>query len=95
MLIDNRHYNCIYSVWPKVNHGITQDSILGPLFLLLYINDLPKIITDDTSILISKPIATKIINDNNEVFLNINDWFIINLPPLNFDKTYCIQLGLK
>jgi len=50
------------SKWEVIKCGVPQGSILGPLFFLFYINDLPKIINkdnnmvlfaDDTSIVIS------------------------------------------
>ena len=77
---------------------------MGPLIFLLYINYLPKVIdskgttvlfADATSALIMYPNTTKLQNDINIVFKQINIWFEANLLSLNFNKSQFIQFTNK
>ena len=85
------------SKWEDIKNGVPQDSILGPLFFLFYINYLPKIINndanmillaDDTSILVTSPNKTDFNLNIKQTFLDINTWFKDNLLSLNFNKTH-------
>jgi hypothetical protein len=88
------------SRWEIIKCGVPQGSILGPLFLLLYINDLPKIINknnnmvlfaDDTSIIVIDTNKLNFERSLNQPFKDINTWFNANSLTLNFNKTQYVE----
>ena len=96
--------NTTFSEWSKIKHDVPQGSVLGPLFYLLYVNELPNLIADlsklvlfadDTSIIIANPSPSKFKEDMNNITDNINEWFKVNSLSLNFDKTYFLKFMTK
>jgi hypothetical protein len=53
------------SKWESINCGVPQGSILGPLFFLFYINDLPKIINKDNNMVLFEDNTSIIKTDTN------------------------------
>jgi hypothetical protein len=62
----------ITSNWEVIKCGLPQGSILGPLFFLIYINDLPKIINKDNNMVLFVDDTSIIITDTNKPAFNIN-----------------------
>jgi len=104
-LINNSSSNTTtFSEWGKIKHGVPQGSILGPLFFLIYINDLPNIIidpsklilfADDTGVIITNPSPSRFKEDINNIIDNINNWFRCNSLSLYFHKTYFLEFRPK
>ena len=70
-----------HSSWTNVQAGVSQGSILGPLFFLIYINDLTdgltsnsKLFADDTSLFSDVQNINSTANDLNRDLMKVSDW---------------------
>jgi len=60
------------SKWELLKCGVPQGSILGPLFFLIYINDLPTIVNNDNNMVLFADDTSIIITDTNRRDFNVN-----------------------
>ena len=98
---DSKKY---YSEWKSVTDGVLQGSILGSLFFLLYVNDVPNVIpdisnsvlyADDTSLIITNSDSQMFEKNINTAILQLNRRFSNNRLLLNLEKTYFLQFLTK
>ena len=81
----------IYSETQTVNIGIPQGSILGPIFFIIYNNDLPLVydilsttlFADDTNFSISNNNYQEMVTELNHELEKIYDWTISNRLTIN------------
>ena len=89
----------IVSDWVEIFSGVPQGSVIGPLLFVLFINDLPRVLTnvsklyaDDTKILskiVSDEYATKLQLDLDNAFKWTQDWLLL----FNTSKCVVMQYG--
>jgi hypothetical protein len=104
-VLDNRKtHNSASSEWGITKYGVLQGSIIGPLFFLIYVNDLHNIITnrakiilyaDDTSVIWTNPSPPELETNMNKLFVATNEWFKGSLFALNFKKLTTLYSGQK
>ena len=82
------------SSWPSIRAGVPQGSVLGPLFFLIYINDLPeglnsevKLFADDTSLFSIVNCVNTSASALNSHLLKIMDWPYQWKMSFNLDQT--------
>jgi hypothetical protein len=59
---DSKKYYC---EWESIADGVPQGSILGPLLLILYANDVPKIVSDISNPVLYADDTSLIITDSD------------------------------
>ena len=87
----------------RIECGVPQGSIFGPILFILYINDLPRVSTklkfllyaDDTNILYENTDANAIIKTINMEMQKIMEWFKSNKLHINVNKTVAMLLHTR
>ena len=91
------------SGYETVTHGVPQGSIVGPLFFLLYINDIAAsseklsfyLFADDTTILCSDKNIDTLEQTLNDELVHVSNWLIANKLSLNVKKSNVLLFRTK
>ena len=105
-LINRRQFtvaNGVQSDIGFVKCGVPQGSVLGPLFFLLYINDIyravgrnaVRLFADDTSLLSCGLNLNDVIIQAKELFDKLYHWCVANKLSINSDKTNFVLFHMK
>ena len=90
----------VFSDFLRSDIGVPQGSNLGPLFFLIYFNDLPHKLScnvdnyaDDTTLSASGPSVNEIGEKLTDNCTAVSDWMRANMLKLNPEKTHILTVG--
>ena len=78
-----------------VSYGVPRGSVLGPLLILIYVNDIQytistakvKLFADDTNLFLHNCNPAQLFAEANICMAQLLEWFTMNRLSLNLDKT--------
>ena len=91
--------NGVKSSYKTIGQGVPQGTILGPLFFIIYINDMLMLIkdiiayADDTVVMCSENSWSEVERQLNSYLNVIYNWLYSNKLVLNLEKTHFIAFG--
>ncbi|KAL1448050.1 hypothetical protein WDU94_012322 [Cyamophila willieti] len=99
----NTMEGCTFSSFTNIMVGVPQGSVLGPLLFLIYINDLPgvmnedstKLFADDSTFIRSCKELTQSLVLSEEVLNKAEQWFSSNSLFINRSKTQKVIFSLR
>jgi len=95
-ILYNENNNITTSAWAKVEHGVTQGLVLGPMhFVIVRDKSLPILFAVDTSILLFHLNPTDYYNNINTVFNILSDSLKQHLLSVTFTKAQFTNFTTK
>ena len=105
-LFDRKQYTEVLgecSDHTKVEFGVPQGSVLGPLLFLLYVNDIVNctndakfvLYADDTNIFVFGKTQDEVVSKANDVLSLVSSYMMVNQLHINLAKSYFMNFGCK